>query len=227
MENSFKELRYSDNLTHEEIISQKEVAARTGLSTSAVSKIEQPDSNPRLLTIKDYHKAFPEVSYEFLMGETATKDVKYHALGELFPFDDSFYKNLEQLLELDKGNHFVEYMLSALLFNPQALYTALIVMFDTLYQINNIQQDKELSSSAKSEMSKMHEYIFSQSVIEYLENNVMPLLGRAFEAKEGYLGNVKEDTEKTMRKLYNGTESSVTVENIKVTPIISDKDSIS
>lgn len=30
MENPFKELRYSDNLTHEEIISQKEVAARLG-----------------------------------------------------------------------------------------------------------------------------------------------------------------------------------------------------
>ena len=223
MENPFKELRYSDNLTHEEIISQKEVAVRTGLSTSAVSQIERT-GKVNMDSLKLYHKAFPDISYEYLMGETATKDVKYHTLGELFPFDDSFYKNLEQLLELDKGNHFVEYMLSALLYNPQALYTVLIVMFDTLYQINNIQQDKELSSSAKSEMSKMHEYVFSQSVIEYLKNTVMPLLGRGFEAKEDYLGNVKEDTEKTMRELYSGTESSVTVENIKVTPIINDKD---
>ncbi|MDE7332321.1 MAG: helix-turn-helix domain-containing protein [Lachnospiraceae bacterium] len=224
MENPFKELRYSDNLTHEEIISQKEVAARTGLSTSAVSKIEQPGSNPRLLTIKDYHKAFPEVSYEYLMGETATKDAKYHAIGEIFPFDDSFYNNLKQLLELDSGNQFVEYMLSALLYNPQALYTALITVFDTLYQINNIQQNKELSSSDKAKMSKMHEYIFSQSVIDYLENNVMPLLGRGFEAKNKYLSNEAQDTEKAIRELYSGTESSVTVENIKVTPITNDKD---
>ena len=223
MENPFKELRYSDNLTHEEIISQKEVAARTGLSTSAVSQIERT-GKVNMDSLKLYHKAFPDISYEYLMGETATKDTKYHAIGELFPFDDSFYNNLKQLLELDKGNQFVEYMLSALLYNPQALHTALIIMFDTLYQINNIQQDKELSSSDKAKMSRMHEYIFSQSVIDYLENNVMPLLGRGFEAKNKYLSNEAQDTEKAIRELYSGTESSVTVENIKVTPITNDKD---
>ena len=42
------------------------------------------------------------------MEETATKNKKYYELGKLFPFDDSFYKNLSQLLELDSGNHMIE-----------------------------------------------------------------------------------------------------------------------
>ena len=56
------------------------------------------------------------------MEETETKSQKYYELGKLFPFDDNFYNNLSQLLKLDKGNHFAEFMLSALLHNPQELF---------------------------------------------------------------------------------------------------------
>ena len=57
-----------------------------------------------------------------------------------------------------------------------------------------------------------------------LFRSVMPLLGRGFEAKNKYLSNEAQDTEKAIRELYSGTESSVTVENIKVTPITNDQD---
>ena len=153
------------------------------------------------------------------MGETKTRDKKYHTLGELFPFDDSFYNNLTQLLEMDKDNHFVELMLSALLYNPNELFYTLITIFNTLYEINHIQQRTDLSVSAKNEKIKMQEYIFNQSTIEFLENKVMPLLQRAFQANEEQLANEASATQLSLNKLdlYDNNSVSVTVEPITST----------
>lgn len=56
-------------------------------------------------------------------------------------------------------------MLSSLLHNLQELFSALMTVFNTLYKINNIQNDKSLLASEKTEMTKIQEYIFNQSTI--------------------------------------------------------------
>lgn len=80
----------------------------------------------------------------------------------------------------------IELMLSALLSNPHELFNALVTIYNSLYQINDIRQNKELSATEKTSMLKIQEYVFSQTTIEYLENILMPVLHRAFEETNDY-----------------------------------------
>lgn len=192
-ENRFKQLRYKDSYCTHRIKTIDEMAEITGLRKSTISKIENDGvDSVNVATLRAYHDNLENVSYEYLMGDVPTKEKKYHKLGELFPFDDNFYHNLQQLLDLDKDNHFVEYMLNALLSNPEELFNFLITIFNALYDINLIKEDTELPKSAKTKQIKMQEYVFNQSTIEFLENSVMPLLKYGFNQE-----NLRRENERT------------------------------
>lgn len=190
--NNYAKLRYDNDTTWKPNISQRDLADKIGIAFSTISKLEREGCDTATVsTIKAYKNYFSEeqnedICYEYFMEETATKNKKYYELGKLFPFDDTFYKNLSQLLELDSGNHMIELMLSALLSNPHELFNALVTIYNSLYQINDIRQNKELSATEKTRMLKIQEYVFSQTTIEYLENILMPVLHRAFEETNDY-----------------------------------------
>ena len=219
--NQFKKLRFDDDNAFNTNISQRDLAEQLGLGYATISKIEKDGCDTATVsTVKAYRNYFREkrqetICYDYLMGEVATRDIKYHTLGELFPFDDAFYKNLEQLLAMDKGNHFIERMLSALLHHPQALSNALVTIFNALYKINHIQQDKSLSTSEKTEMVKMQEYIFNQSTIEFLEGTIMPSLQRGFAERDAQLAQEAKHTQELIDGLseMDATTASVTVKD--------------
>lgn len=222
-ENRFKQLRYEDKYCTHRIYTLDEMSEITGLNKSTISKIENNGvDNLNASTLRAYHDKLKNVSYEYLMGDVPTREKKYYKLGRLFPFDDSFYQHLKELLALDdKDNHFVEFMLASLLRNPQELFNALITIFNTLYKINNIQHDNSLPDNEKTEMIKMQEYIFNQSTIDYLENTLMPLLQKGFEWKNEQLMNETTTTQEIINELTseddNSTPAIVTV--TAVTPI--------
>lgn len=225
--NQFKKLRFDNDNAFNTNISQRDLAEQTGLGFSTISKIEKEGCDTAAVsTIKAYRNYFKDkkqetICYDYLMGEVATRDIKYHALGELFPFDDAFYNNLEELLKLDAGNHFIERMLSALLHHPEALFTELITVFNALYKINHIQQDKTLSASEKTEMVKVQEYIFNQSTIEFLEGTIMPVLQRGFQERDAQLSAEAEHTQEQVQELSPADDpaATVTVTIMDVSPI--------
>lgn len=208
--NNYAKLRYDNNTTWKPNISQRDLADKIGIAFSTISKLEREGCNTATVsTIKAYKNYFSEeqnedICYEYFMEETATKNKKYYELGKLFPFDDTFYKNLSQLLELDSGNHMIELMLSALLSNPHELFNALVTIYNSLYQINDIRQNKELSATEKTSMLKIHEYVFSQTTIEYLENILMPVLHRAFEETNDYKADEAIITQQELDELNSG-----------------------
>lgn len=200
--NQFKKLRYDNDKTWKPNITQRELADKLGLGFSTICKLEKEGCDTASVsTIKAYRDNIPNLSYEYLFGEVPTRDNKYYELGKLFPFDDNFYNNLQELLSLDENNHFVEFMLSALLHHPQELFTTLNTIFNTLYKINHIQQDKTISSSEKTELVKMQEYIFNQSTIDFLENTIMPLLQIGFNEKNEQLANESLATQEMLNEL--------------------------
>lgn len=219
-ENHFKQLRFKDKYCLHRLMTIDEMAELTGLRKSTISKIENNGvDSVNVATLRAYHDNLKNVSYEYLMGDVETKDKKYHALGELFPFDDCFYNNLTQLLEMDKDNHMIETMLFALLSNPQELFNFLVITFNALYKIDNIQQDSTLSASTKTETIKMQEYIYNQTTINFLENHIMPLLKHAFAYKNTQLEHEAQETEEFMDTYSSDNAVTVAVQSIEPIPI--------
>ena len=215
-ENHFKQLRFKDKYCLHRIMTIDEMSELTGLKKSTISKIENNGvDSVNVATLRAYYDNLENVSYEYLMGDVETKDKKYHALGELFPFDDCFYNNLTQLLEMDKENHMIETMLFALLSNPQELFNFLVVTFNALYKIDNIQKDSTLSASTKTETIKMQEYIYNQTTINFLENHIMPLLTHAFAYKNAQLEQEAQETEVFMDTYSDDNAVTATVHSIE------------
>ena len=208
--NNYAKLRYDNDTTWKPNISQRDLADEIGIAFSTISKLEREGCDTATVsTVKAYRNYFLEkrnedICYEYFMEETATKHKKYYELGKLFPFDDSFYKNLSQLLELDSGNHLIELMLSALLSNPHELFNALVTIYNSLYKINDIRQNKELSATEKTSMLKIQEYVFSQTTIEYLENILMPVLHSAFEETNDFKAEEALITQQELDELNSG-----------------------
>lgn len=224
--NQFKKLRYDNDKTWKANMSQRQLGKELGLGYSTICKLEKEGSETASVSsIMAYKKYFLEkrqedICYEYFMGEIPTRQIKYHELGKLFPFEDSFYNNLSQLLEMDKGNRFIEFMLSALLDNPKELFNVLITMFNALYKIDSINQDTTLSANKKTELIRMQEYIYNQTTINFLENQIMPLLKIPFEAHNAQLENEAEQTKEIIETIsHESTEPiTVTVKSIELVP---------
>lgn len=223
--NNYAKLRYDNDTTWKPNISQRDLADEIGIAFSTISKLEREGCDTATVsTVKAYRNYFLEkrnedICYEYFMEETATKHKKYYELGKLFPFDDTFYKNLSQLLELDSGNHLIELMLSALLSNPHELFYALVTIYNSLYKINDIQHNKEISTSEKTAMIKTQEYVFSQTTIEYLENILMPILHRAFEETNDYKGYEAQTTQQELNELNSNDTVSAVINSVEVKKI--------
>lgn len=223
--NNYAKLRYDNDTTWKPNISQRDLADEIGIAFSTISKLEREGCDTATVsTVKAYRNYFLEkrnedICYEYFMEETATKHKKYYELGKLFPFDDTFYKNLSQLLELDSGNHLIELMLSALLSNPHELFYALVTIYNSLYKINDIQHNKEISTSEKTAIIKTQEYVFSQTTIEYLENILMPILHRAFEETNDYKGYEAQTTQQELNELNSNDTVSAVINSVEVTKI--------
>ena len=75
---------------------------------------------------------------------------------------------------------------------------------NSLYKINDIRQNKELSATEKTRMLKIQEYVFSQTTIEYLENILIPVLHRAFEETNDYKAEEAIITQQQLDELNSG-----------------------
>lgn len=91
-----------------------------------------------------------------------------------------------------------------MLSNPHELFNTLITIYNSLYQINDIRQNKELLATEKTRMLKIQEYVFSQTTIEYLENILIPVLHRAFEETNDYKAEEAIITQQQLDELNSG-----------------------
>lgn len=205
--NNYKKLRFDNDVIMKPNITQRELADKLGIGFSTICKLENMGCNNACVsTIKAYKEYFlkeknEDISYEYLMEETETKNREYYELGKLFPFDDIFYDNLSKLLKMDDNSHIIELMLSAILHNPEELFNALTTIFNVLYKINNIQEDSSSSAYVKKVLIKREEYILNQSIIDYLEDFLMPLLQRGFKYKNEQLANERISTEQLIKEV--------------------------
>lgn len=210
--NPFERLRYKDELAINPEISQRQLAKKLGLATSTISKAEKEGcENLSVFTIKAYHENL-NVSYDYLLGESRVKNSKYQALSKLLPFEDSFYKNLQQLLSYDKQDYFPyrQYLLEAILSNPEQLSMLLNNLINSLYEMNAIQNESEIDEQGKRSLMQRQESRLSYDFLQYLETNVMPLMQRVFQAKNNDLALGAE----SMQQEIDEMDSSLFIEDV-------------
>lgn len=186
MENRFKRLRYEDDLCLHKKYTMDELAAEMPISKATISHLEASDDyDARISVIKEYKKMFPEVSYDYLLGATNTMHKQYSQFEEDLPFGNDFYDSLHKLLQKSKESSKIEYMLIALLSNPDSLSDLLKEIFsiyeelyrythDELYEMMYLSLDERILMEAR-------QYILSKTIIEYLSSTIMPNLNPIFD----------------------------------------------
>ena len=212
--NQFKRLRYKDELAVNPEISQRQLAKKLGLAPSTISKAEKEGyENISASTLKAYHEKLG-VSYDYLMGESKVPNSEYQALSNLLPFDDSFYKHLQQLLSYDKQDYFPyrQYLLEAILSNPEQLSMLLNNLLNSLYDMNVIQNEPEINERGKRSLLQKQENKLSYDFLQYLEANVMPLMQRVFQARNNDLAFGAE----TMQQEIDEMDSSIFVKDVSI-----------
>ena len=210
--NPFERLRYKDELAVNPEISQRQLAEKLGLAPSTISKAEKKGcENISAFVLKVYHEKLG-VSYDYLMGESKVQNNESQALSKLLPFDDSFYKHLQQLLSYDKQDYFPyhQYLLEAILSNPEQLSMLLNNLLNSLYDMNVIQNEPEINERGKRSLIQKQENKLSSDFLQYLEVNVMPLMQRVFQARNDDLAFGAE----TMQQEIDEMDSSMFVEDV-------------
>lgn len=205
MVNRFEELRYESKLSATPFISMSQLAEELGISKATVSKLEHDENyDARISIIKKYKERFPEVSYDYLLGATGTKHKQYSRVEEELPFSNEFYDNLKNVViarvppsdapfdppdeeeELDG----VEYMLEAMLQQPEILGRVLNSIYIALKWIYIITHDKyymddldlEYSSLTVETMNEsVQHYHINRIISKYLYDYISPILEGRFE----------------------------------------------
>ena len=186
MENRFKRIRYDDDLCLPQKYTMDELAAKMPISKATISHLEASDDyDAKTSIMKEYKKMFPEVSYDYLLGATNTMHKQYSQFEEDLPFGNDFYDSLHKLLQKSKESSEIEYMLIALLSNPDSLSDLLKEIFslyeelyrhthDELYEMMYTTLDERILMEAR-------QYILSKTIIEYLSSTIMPNLNPIFD----------------------------------------------
>lgn len=186
MDNRFEQLRYKDKLSLNAEMSINQLAKELDISPATVSKLEHDENyDDRISIIKKYKERFPDVSYDYLLGATNTKHKQYNNIEEKLPFSNEFYESLEKMVQKESQNPAIEYMLEALLSNPDALADLLIKIYYSFQELYRYTHDDlyemEYMSGTESIELEAREYIISHAIIEFLQTNVIPKLDRIYE----------------------------------------------
>ena len=192
--NRFTRLRYKDNatLTDAPLIKPIDLAKKLGLSKATISNVENADTREydaktknhgdvphcNAQTLKAYHDYF-DCSYEYLMGETASKERKYYDLGrdpQLSVLGDDFWNNLKSVLKDEYGEAYIyQYMLTLIFSNPEELKGILKSLYIALFSLHQIRSEK-LSVSAEVSLQAPHLFSAEQSFLRYLSEVLLPLV---------------------------------------------------
>ena len=188
MENRFKQLRYKDKFLLHQKISMTKLAKEMGISKATISNLEGSDDyDAKISIIKKYKEHFPEVSYDYLLGATATKQKQYHRIEEELPFSNEFYNSLQRMFENKEKKQIIEFMLEALFSNPDAFADLLIntfYSFEELYRATNHElYTFEYMSPEEGIQLKAREYIISNTFINFFKSNVIPKLDTVYEER--------------------------------------------
>lgn len=192
--NQFKRLRYEDNKTWKPTMTIEEVAKKTTLSTSAISKIENEGSaSCNVDTIKKYKEAFPELelSYEYLIDGIQAKSQKYAEIGKRFPYNDSFFKTLEQIASNPKYEFDAVNLMNILFADSEEVLLFLRFIFKSLKEINDLKENKKLSKEFKILEQKKIEFAIASRFNELLTSDkILELLQPVFKLYNDYLANM-------------------------------------
>lgn len=207
MENRFKRLRYEDDLCLHKKYTMDELAAKMPISKATISHLEASDDyDAKTSIMKEYKKMFPEVSYDYLLGATNTMHKQYSQFEEDLPFSNDFYDNLNKLLQKSNESTKIEYMLIALLSNPDSLAELLKTLFSSyeeLYRYTHDEFYKEMYTSMdENVLFEARQYILSKAITEYLTSTVMPKLNSIFD--KNYV-DFKKDADQFLSSLSEET----------------------
>lgn len=164
MINRFKRLRYSDRFLIRQEISMTQLAKEMDISKATISNLEGSDDyDAKISILKKYKERFPNVSYDYLLGATATMEKQYNKIEETLPFGNEFYNKLEYLFNehlkrRDTSGELKDYMtmdnlslmMEAFLQNPDSLLDLFELIMDTLLYIRRVETGK--SSDNKKEI---------------------------------------------------------------------------
>ena len=219
MENRFKQLRYKDRYLLDQEISMTQLAEKMQVSKATISKLEQnEDYDAKVSTIHRYKEAFPDVSYDYLMGATATRHKQYNPIEEKLPFGNEFYEHLEALLaEVNKddepdplGDQMTEEELSLLieayLSDPSRLLGHLRVIFESLTDLYMTMHSTEIhhwTGSVDGVKYRLAAEVvkFYDSIFPLLENSLAERVDRLYPysgdtplfSDDGFM-NIPDDT---------------------------------
>lgn len=100
MENRFKRLRYEDDLCFHEKITMSALAKEMEISKATIHNIEASDDyDAKTSILKLYHKQFPDISFDYLLGIQNTKERLSNHFEETLPFGNDYYTKLEILIK--------------------------------------------------------------------------------------------------------------------------------
>lgn len=202
MENRFKRLRYYDDLclhrkyTMDQLLEEFKLP----ISKATISHLESSDDyDARVSIIKEYKKAFPDVSYDYMLGAKNTMGIEYSHIEEKLPFGDNFYNNLEKLFEFQDSSDYPEeiqkevhdydkemhrnitYMLEAMLSKPVVFSRYLIMMYQSLLKIYMLQNPIKRNYILTDEDDiQLEQFKMTQNTISFFTNVVSPQLESLF-----------------------------------------------
>ncbi len=207
--NRFMSLRYKSDTDDYPYITATELAKELDCSKATISTLEDPNLEKNTLPginsrlIKAYHDKFG-CPYEYLFGETNSRDPKYMGIDPNSPlseFDSQTLNNLEQMLSnKEKYDFDLLYMLKALLANSEELHQILYILFQQMYKINETIEDTTLPRDFKEITISSHWFILNQNINKFLENTLLPKLQVAFRRHEEKLSEKQEKMDAAMKK---------------------------
>lgn len=189
MENRFKRLRYKDDLCFHEELTMSKLAEEMGVSKATIHNIESSDEyDAKTSILKLYHKRFPDISFDYLLGVQNTKERLGNHFEEVLPFGNDFYTKLESLMkrceyykEADRMMGIDSYIedeipsfLEALISDPDDL----IISFSELYRaIMIVRQYTEFEPELACTYEHLGaEMIVSQLCKDFVLHHIMPYL---------------------------------------------------
>ena len=189
MENRFKQLRYKDKFLLHQEISMTKLAEEMGISKATISNLESSDDyDAKISIIKKYKERFPEVSYDYLLGATATKWKQYSRIEEELPFSNDFYNKLKELNDFSRyGEYDLSYLFEALMHDPYELGVLLTTIYVALQEIYEMKLNPE---NYENERMQPISYLISEqyfcithALTKFLDKSIYPLLENIYEYK--------------------------------------------
>ena len=206
MENRFKRLRYNDDLCFHKKYTMDELAEKLEISKATISHLEaSEDYDARVSVLKRYKEAFPDISYDYLLGAKNTRNNEYSELEHLLPLGDRFYETLKKLFHyeneysddlepemrqtvIDFENEMqkrTESMLESIFSDANRLSHFLSDTYKSLFNIYLLEHGIDDPSHPCSSEDKLafEWYNFTQTTMDFFKTIVYECMQHAFEAE--------------------------------------------